>query len=219
MRPILRTDRVGLGKPTLEGGLNLLEEGLLEGDRVRLTPMNDDDFPIIAKWLRTLEFQRMVAHHLAYPLSEDKITNQWRNMRDSNHVFMFAIRPASTEELIGWVQMDNVVWHNRVANIDIGIGHVSHRGKGFGAEAMRLALNFAFGELNLHRVQLMVFSYNTRAISMYEKIGFQREGIMREYLQRDGQRYDMYIYSMLCSEWGVISPDARSDASAPASLE
>ena len=62
-------------------------------------------------------------------------------------------------------------------------------------------MRFAFDELNLHRVQLTVFSYNERAIALYEKLGFQREGVYREHLQRDGRRYDMYLYGLLRHEW------------------
>jgi len=66
---------------------------------------------------------------------------------------------------------------------------------------MQLALQFAFNELNLHRLQLTVFSYNDRAIALYEKLGFQREGVYREFLQRDGERHDMYLYGLLLREW------------------
>ncbi len=50
-------------------------------------------------------------------------------------------------------------------------------------------------------MQLTVFSYNTRAIALYEKLGFQREGVYREFIQRDGARYDMYLYGLLRCEW------------------
>jgi RimJ/RimL family protein N-acetyltransferase len=68
---------------------------------------------------------------------------------------------------------------------------------------MELLLDFAFNEINLHRVFLTVFSYNQRAIRLYEKLGFQREGIYREHLQRDGQRFDMLHYGILRREWAA----------------
>jgi RimJ/RimL family protein N-acetyltransferase len=61
-------------------------------------------------------------------------------------------------------------------------GQHCHWGKGYGYEAMQLVLRFAFDELNLHRVQLTVFSYNERVIVLYEKLGFQHKGKYREYL-------------------------------------
>ncbi len=74
---------------------------------------------------------------------------------------------------------------------------------------MRLLLTFAFDELNLHRVQLTVFSYNRPAIALYEKLGFQREGTFREFLQRDGRRHDMFLYGLLRREWQAREEDVR----------
>jgi len=85
--------------------------------------------------------------------------------------------------------------------MSIGLGDSANWGKGYGDEATRLALGFAFNELNLHRVQLTVFAYKPRAIHLYEKLGFQKGGIYREFLQRDGRRFDMYLYGLLRHEW------------------
>jgi RimJ/RimL family protein N-acetyltransferase len=116
---------------------------------------------------------------------------------------MFAIRPHTSDDFLGWIELDNIIWHNGVASIDIGIGDEANQGRGYGTEAMQLALQFAFNELNLHRVQLMVFSYNDRAIALYEKSGFKREGVQREFLRRDGKRHDAYIYGILRAEWNA----------------
>ena len=85
--------------------------------------------------------------------------------------------------------------------MSIGLGDSANWGKRYGNEATRLALGFASNELHLHRVQLTVFDYNPRAIHLYEKLGFQQEGIYREFLQRDGRRFDMYLYGLLGHEW------------------
>ena len=90
--------------------------------------------------------------------------------------------------------------------LSIGIGDQSNRGKGYGSEAMRLIIDYAFFELNLHRIQLTVFDYNQQAIALYERLGFQREGVFREFGQRDGKRYDMYLYGILYEEWEQYKP-------------
>jgi len=76
---------------------------------------------------------------------------------------------------------------------------------------MTLLLDYAFGELNLHRVQLTVFEYNERAIALYEKLGFRREGVYREFMQREGRRYGMYLYGLLHSEWAPARPEVRTE--------
>lgn len=66
---------------------------------------------------------------------------------------------------------------------------------------MRLALRFAFMELNLHRVTLDVFEYNPRAIRSYEKAGFREEGRRRQLLLRNGRRWDEIEMGILREEW------------------
>lgn len=66
---------------------------------------------------------------------------------------------------------------------------------------MELALDFAFYELNLNRVQLTVFDYNQSAISLYKKLGFQQEGSYREFIHRNGKRHDMLLFGLLKREW------------------
>jgi RimJ/RimL family protein N-acetyltransferase len=56
-------------------------------------------------------------------------------------------------------------------------------------------------DCNLHRVGLNVFEYNNRALASYRKIGFQEEGRVRSYIQRDGKRWDLIYMAMLRSEW------------------
>ena len=102
---------------------------------------------------------------------------------------------------MGFIEIDGILWTHGAGWLGIGIGEREHWGQGIGGEAMRLALNFAFNELNLHRIQLTVFAYNERAIALYEKLGFVREGVYREALHRDGQRYDMILYGLLRREY------------------
>ncbi len=104
------------------------------------------------------------------------------------------------------LELDSILWNQGCGWIAIGFGNREHWGKGYGGEALRLLLDYAFGELNLHRVQLTVFAYNERAIALYEKLGFVREGVYREFLLRDGVRYDMYLYGLLRREWETSAP-------------
>jgi len=80
-------------------------------------------------------------------------------------------------------------------------------GQGYGYEAGGLALAFAFDELNLHRVTSTIFSYNERSIALFEKLGFRREGVFREFLQRDGRRHDVLLYGLLRPEWDARRQD------------
>ncbi|KAI1822594.1 putative GNAT family acetyltransferase [Xylaria intraflava] len=77
----------------------------------------------------------------------------------------------------------------------------THQGKGYGSEAIRWSLWWAFQMAGLHRVQIQAFSFNTGAMRLYEKLGFREEGRIREHMWFAGSWHDGLIYGMLEDEW------------------
>ena len=174
---------------------------LLRGSRVRLTALTQSDLPTLVQWHQNPDFLRLFDALPACPKTEAALAQWIDDTNRATDTFLFAARSLDNDQLIGYVELDGILWPHRVSGISIAIGEAKQWGKGYGSEVMQLVLQFAFDELNLHRIQLTVFSYNERAIALYEKLGFQREGVHREHLQRDGKRYDMYLYGLLRSEW------------------
>jgi len=76
-----------------------------------------------------------------------------------------------------------------------------YKRKGYAFEGSVLSLNHAFNNLNLHRVFLGVVSWNESAIKLYEKLGFQREGIHRDAFWANGEYHNLYQYSLLKNEF------------------
>ncbi len=96
-------------------------------------------------------------------------------------------------EHIGNFYLGQIDWISRRAFLGIFIGNSEHRGKGYGREAMRLALRHAFEDLNLQRVFLEVLSENTAAIKLYEKCGFVVEGRFRSHVFKNGRYQDVVL--------------------------
>ena len=176
----------------------MISSRLLRGIGIRLTKLTQSDLRTIVQWHQNPDFLRLFDALPAYPKTEAALAQWLDDTNKSTDTFLFAAR--NIDELIGYIELDGILWTHRVSGLSIVIGE-ENWGLGYGYKVMEVALRFAFDELNLHRVQLTVFSYNERAISLYEKLGFQREGVHREHLQRDGKRYDMYLYGLLHSEW------------------
>ncbi|MCB9457452.1 MAG: GNAT family N-acetyltransferase [Anaerolineaceae bacterium] len=174
---------------------------LFEGQRVRLTPLNSEDAAVIAEWHLDSRYLRLLDAAIAFPKNEAQVVRWIQSGQQEKDNFLFGIRTMSSNLLIGFIEINGILWPHGTGWIAIGIGEPEYRGQGYGYEAMSMALNYAFHELNLHRMQLTVFSYNTSAIALYEKLGFQREGVHREFLLRDGQRHDMILYGLLSREW------------------
>ena len=181
--------------------MNDISRNLWRGQTIRLTAIAKEDLPALARWYQDAGFLRLWNADPARPLNEAEIGKWLEEEAKKQNAFRFAVRPLNGNDLLGVVELDGILWNHGCGWIAIGFGEREHWGKGYGGEAMRLLLDYAFGELNLHRVQLTVFAYNERAIALYEKLGFVREGVYREFMARDGVRYDMYLYGLLRREW------------------
>jgi len=102
---------------------------------------------------------------------------------------------------VGSCSLFNAVAIDRRAAYAIGIDEPSLLGQGLGREATRLVLAHAFGPADLHRVDLRVLSYNTRAIACYRACGFLEEGRERQAALVDGTWHDFVIMGILESDW------------------
>lgn len=96
-----------------------------------------------------------------------------------------------------------------LGNIRYGVaqtGHIGywmgsrHAGKGYMTEAVCLVTSHAFQRLRLHRIEAACIPGNTRSIRVLEKVGFQREGLLRSYLRINGEWHDHYLYALIAGE-------------------
>ncbi|AKA69786.1 GNAT family N-acetyltransferase [Clostridium scatologenes] len=172
-------------------------KSLLKSERLRLTSLNEKDILSMEQWYNNVDFLRLYDMTMAFPKSSAQLYEMLNEKRKSNNSYIFAIRTLDEDKFIGVAGFENILWNNGTSVVFIGLGDEECRGKGYGKEAMQMLLNFGFQELNLHRIQLDVLSYNKAAIKLYESLGFKREGVYREFIHRDGKRYDMYLYGLL----------------------
>lgn len=104
-------------------------------------------------------------------------------------------------DLVGVTRLHALRESDRKAHFVIGMFAPSLMGRGLGTEATRLVLDYAFGSMNLHRVDLRVLAFNDGAIASYRKCGFVQEGRERQSCWLDGQWYDDIIMGILATEF------------------
>lgn len=119
---------------------------------------------------------------------------------DSNRAD-FLIFSKDYNKIVGEVVINEVSEKDRSANIRIAIYKKEDFNKGYGSEAIILALNYGFGMFNLHRIELSVFEFNERAVHVYEKLGFVKEGIKRDTLYFNHGYHNEIIMSILEDEF------------------
>jgi len=177
---------------------------LFTGKLVRLEAKSAEaDSAIMASWTRDSEYGRLRDSSPAGPRSSVRL-REWLSEDLKDNVFPFALRALDDDRLLGTVDIEVNHWPHGEgwAGIDIGPRH--EWGRGYGTDAMRVMLRYAFTELNLHRVTLNAFEYNPRAMRSYAKVGFVSEGRRRQMLQRDGRRWDVIHMGILRNDWQRI---------------
>ena len=188
---------------------------LFRGELVRLVAPSERDAPVLARWSEDADYLRSVDSDYARPLSVEEATLRLKPEGAHPNKVEFHIRTLADDSLIGFVALHSIEWNNSAGLLAVGIGEPQYRGKGYGTDALRLILRYAFRELNLFRIGLDVIATNARAIHTYERLGFQHEGRMRGAVLRDGLRADRILMGILRDEWLGPQQGARIQTSAP----
>ncbi len=110
---------------------------------------------------------------------------------------VFSIISASDNRAIGYIALKGISEKEARAEIGIAIMVGEYRGQGYGTEAMRRVVNYAFNELGLTLLGLTVFPSNQRAIRSYEKVGFRRTEVLEDsWLLPNGEYADMWVMEL-----------------------
>lgn len=176
---------------------------MLFGERIRLRAIEREDIPTFVRWFNDPEVRQYL---LMYePMSHAKEERWFESRLDARDDFLLAIEAQTGD---AWIHIGNaglhrIDWKNRTAIFGIALGEKAYWGQGYGTDATRTMLRFAFGELNLHRVELEVYDFNPRAMRCYEKAGFRHEGTRRQALFRDGRYWDVHTMAVLQAEFSL----------------
>ena len=113
----------------------------------------------------------------------------------------FSCAGATTTSFLGVFNFSEIV-RGAFRSTYLGyFGFAPHSGRGYMTEGMALALDVAFGRLDLHRVEINIQPTNLRSLALARRIGFTREGFSRRYVKIAGRWRDHVRYAMLAEDW------------------
>lgn len=173
---------------------------MIRGVRVYLRAVERDDLARCHRWMNDERLVATLAQR--YPMSlareADWIERAARGQDPAE--ITLAVCLADGDRHIGNCSLSGIERENRTATLGIFIGEEDCRGRGFGAEALRLLCRFGFDELDLRKIRLDVQAENAAAIKTYERLGFKREGLLREEVYRKGRTLDVVRMGLLKEE-------------------
>jgi RimJ/RimL family protein N-acetyltransferase len=181
--------------PVKPAPMSALTAVSLRGDRVVIGPILPEDTAAIFLWLNDVEAARS---DLAFRPVDWMHYNAWLEAFSKNPAqVIFAIRALNAARILGFVALTKIDPVHRSAECCIRIGSDTDRGQGYGRQAIALMLDYAWKNLNLHRIHLSVFENNRRAIGAYRAAGFEYEGKLRQAAWIDGAWTDVVLMGAL----------------------
>jgi RimJ/RimL family protein N-acetyltransferase len=182
-----------------------MQNPFLIGDKVYLRPLEEEDAARFVPWMND---PAIWSNLLCYrPLNVRQEQEFIAHVGENDREVILGIVPRDSDQLIGALGLNAIDWKNRHARFGISIGEQTQWGKGYGTEATQLITDYGFDVLNLHRIWLHVYEYNERGQRAYARVGFVREGVLREEHYHAGRYWDVLAMGLLRSD-----RDARREA-------
>jgi RimJ/RimL family protein N-acetyltransferase len=169
------------------------------GERVYLSPFNPADLETLTKWMNDPEVTDGLGDtHMQYNIINEK---EWLDDILKKAEPAFAIVNSETDEIIGSIGLFEIKQVHGSATVGILIGEAENRSKGYGTEAMKLLMGYAFDVLNLRNVMLRVYDFNERAYKSYLKAGFKEMGRQRGAHYLHNKYHDIIYMDITREDW------------------
>lgn len=142
-------------------------------------------------------------------IREQIVTMLGRTAQNVMPAGIYLIMDSAEDGPTGMLAITGISWRNRSCSIDTYIGTKQKRSSFVAAMAFFRTLEYCFHELNMHRVNLYVYSFNSASWRVIERSGAKRELELKDHVARDGKLYDMYGYGLLRPEFDELFNDIR----------
>lgn len=173
---------------------------------IDLLPFTEADIDRLLPWITSVEdLYRWTAWSFGFPLTREHLLQHMKESAQNGDRRLYKAVLSEDGTVFGHIELGAIDRRNgstRIGRVLIG---PACRGRGLGVAMMRAAVDLAFREFAMHRVDLWVFDNNPRAIACYEQAGFRHEGICRDWFKVDDGYWNMVIMSVLDYEWAAGS--------------
>ena len=171
---------------------------------IELRYFQQSDFQQLIEWIDTPEFLLQFAGpNLNFPLNNEQLENYLMSANEEgSKSFIYAIMDKQSKKVIGHISLSKIDYEKKSARISkVLLGDPNSRGKGLCPLVINEVLKIAFNDLNLQKVGLVVFDFNTSAIACYEKVGFTKEHFMKDVRKMGDEYWSLYEMTLLKKDW------------------
>lgn len=167
------------------------------GERIVLRAITEEDAQLLLQMMNDPDTERMLGG-ASFPVSLSAQQSWIQRQIGNNEVLRCIIAERSREDVgLGTVILTDIDQKNGSAQVHIKLGVENCRGKGYGTDALRTIVKYAFEQMRLHCIYANVLEYNTASQKLFEKCGFHKDGLLRGRIFKGGNYINMVTYSCL----------------------
>jgi RimJ/RimL family protein N-acetyltransferase len=175
---------------------------VIKGTNVSLTAVEKEDLKSLQDWRNNTEFRK---HFREYRELNMAMQEKWFEQKVVNDptTMMFSIRRSSDNELLGCCGFVYINWVHRHADLSLYIGWQDAYidDEGFAKESCELLFQHGFDELNLNKIWTEIYEFDTQKKDLYDSLGFQQDGLLRQNYFHDGKWWASRILSLLADDY------------------
>jgi len=169
-----------------------------------------EDLDTVVEWMEDPDFQLFLYGDPARSpkqIREQIVSMLGRSSAQTVPGGIYLIIDSPDHGPLGLLSLQNISWRNRSCSIDLYMGKKQMRHRLTAAVSFYRAMQYAFEELNLHRVNAYIYSFNEASWNILERMGAKRELTLRDHVAREGKLYDIYGYGLLRHEFDAFKKD------------
>jgi len=174
---------------------------MISGEKIGLRAIEPGDLDMLMMWRNHPEFRKYFREYREISSEMQKKWFETTVLGDKN-TLMFSIVLRETGELIGCCGLCYINWIHRYAELSFYIGYQNAYidDMGYAEESCKLLFQYAFGELNLHKVWAEIYDFDEKKTTLFRKLGMTLDGKLRDNYYYDGAWHSSLIFSILQKE-------------------
>ena len=172
---------------------------MITGKKIILRTIEKRDIAKIKDWNYGPQIADVYSSR--FPISDKEQYNWFHRQRKDSFKKKFMIQTKRGKRPVGLLGLMDIDQLNKCCEIGILIGEKNYSGKGYAQDAMKAVLDFLFTQMNFNCVYLYVFETNTRAIEFFRKLGFKKDGVLRECVFKQGRYISKFVMSILKKDY------------------
>jgi ribosomal-protein-alanine N-acetyltransferase len=184
------------------GDTRVVHAPFMQGKRVSLRPLTKDDVPLLAVGENDPDVRRYARSWFPQTVeAREKRMAENPDITQKSDRILFVIHHEQGNKPIGFTSLGAISWPDRNAWLGLVIGDKSCWAKGYAVEAGAMLLDYAFGELGMHKIITGIFQPNKRSQAAAAKAGFKLRGVLKGHIFVEGKFVDSFTFELMRDDW------------------